>query len=890
VADIPSAIGRYEIISRLGQGGMGSLYLAKDPKIGRLVAIKLVRQEFDSPEARQRFAREAQSAGALRHPNIVTIFDVDEYAGLPYIAMEYVDGETLAEIVRRKAPLSITQRLQWIEELCGGLAYAHRQGIVHRDVKPANLMVDNEGALKILDFGLARREASKFTQTHTIIGTPNYMSPEQIRAGDVGPSSDIFAVGAVLYELLVYVEAFPGKVHQAMHKILHEEPKPISDVFPGIDPAIVTLLAHSMEKDPKRRFADLTLMRTEIAHVRQRLERRGDEGTPTILSPAPGHRSGSSPGHTPQSGVPGSGGSRRASSGTAHRATLQKKRAAQIDIHLAEARKLCDAGELDKARAEVEHALMFDPDHPLGLHLIDEIAAEEERLQIAQFVAAARAELQQGRLDAAEQIVAEALEIAPQSPEVVQLRETIDTARREIERARQVQDMLRRARTRFSEGSFEGAIRAVGELLAIDPNNSAARDLQARAHEALEARAHRAERDAAAQAAVTEARALFEKGDKDAAIATLEAFAPPHDLVSGFLASIREEHVAEALQDNALTDPLGMPPIRLPVASVPVESAVIGPPAPVRSPTPLYAGIAAAVVVVALIGWKVFDGDDGSAAPPAAPVAAATSPAPAAVVPPPAAVKPPPSLSAQPPQNQSDRDAMAAYKLLAAGRHAEAAKIAAQIARRDPKNENLKDLRAQIQTVAETEKQRAAAAAAASRAAPPPGAGPAPLVRGASPEKPAAPPGESASPSPAATDKPAASPLSAPPARVETVAPPAPPAPSAAEIERPAIEASIQEYAKALSSMNLPAVARVRRYTATEARNWENIFKQLSEYRLIVKVTGNPTVDGDRATVPVEEQFAQTAKKGGIQIFSQARKTEYKLEKIAGKWMLLPPS
>src|SRR5204862_1375541 len=146
----PTQIGRYEIVSRLGQGGMGSLYLAKDPKIGRLVAIKLVRADFDSPEARQRFAREAQSAGTLRHPNIVTIFDVDEFGGLPYIAMEYVDGETLSEVVRRKAPYPITKRLEWIEELCAGLAYAHRQGVVHRDIKPANLMLDTEGSLKTL--------------------------------------------------------------------------------------------------------------------------------------------------------------------------------------------------------------------------------------------------------------------------------------------------------------------------------------------------------------------------------------------------------------------------------------------------------------------------------------------------------------------------------------------------------------------------------------------------------------------------------------------------------------------------------------------------------------------------------------------------------------------
>lgn len=338
--------------------------------------------------------------------------------------------------------------------------------------------------------------------------------------------------------------------------------------------------------------------------------------------------------------------------------------------------------------------------------------------------------------------------------------------------------------------------------------------------------------------------------------------------MSGFLASLREEHVAEALQDRPPTDPLGMPPVR-----VPAESVVV-PQAATRSRMPRYAGIAAAAIAIAAIGWIALTGNDEPSAPPAQPASvAAANPAPAPVVPPPAVVTPPTSLAGQPPQNQSDRDAMAAYKLLASGRHAEAAKIAAQIARRDPKNENLKELRAQIQTVAETEKQRAAAAAAAVPAGPPP---PTASVEASPP---------AVTPVPATPLKP--EPAVLPPAPVATGPAPAPP--PAGEVERPAIEASIQEYAKAISNRDLPAVARVRRYTPAEAKNWENIFKQFSEYRLIVKVLGTPTVDGDRATISVEEQFAQTAKKGGIQVFSQARRTEYKLERIGGKWMLLPP-
>src|SRR5688572_15070692 len=256
----PTQIGRYEVVSRLGQGGMGSLYLAKDPKIGRLVAIKLVRQEFDNPEARQRFAREAQSAGTLRHPNIVTIFDVDTHEGLPFIAMEYIEGETLGELTRRKAPLAMSKRLRWIEELCAGLAYAHRQGVVHRDIKPANLMLDSEGTLKILDFGLARREATKFTQSHVIIGTPNYMSPEQIRGQNIDARSDIFAVGALFYEVLTYQEAFPGAVHQTMHKVLHEEPEPLDVYLPDLDPQVSKILARAIVKDRDGRYPDLLAM------------------------------------------------------------------------------------------------------------------------------------------------------------------------------------------------------------------------------------------------------------------------------------------------------------------------------------------------------------------------------------------------------------------------------------------------------------------------------------------------------------------------------------------------------------------------------------------------------------------------------------------------------
>ena len=152
---LPPAIGRYEIRERIGQGGMGALYLALDPAIDRLVALKLLR--IDSDEMRARFLREARSAGRLQHPHIVTVYDVGEHDGQPFIAMEYVQGETLGEIIRRRAPVPLSQKLSLMEDLCDGLNYAHGAGLVHRDIKPANLMVTNRAEdLKILDFGIAR--------------------------------------------------------------------------------------------------------------------------------------------------------------------------------------------------------------------------------------------------------------------------------------------------------------------------------------------------------------------------------------------------------------------------------------------------------------------------------------------------------------------------------------------------------------------------------------------------------------------------------------------------------------------------------------------------------------------------------------------------------------
>jgi eukaryotic-like serine/threonine-protein kinase len=205
VSATPTAIGKYQVVERVGQGGMGTLYLARDPALDRLVAIKVLSADYTNDELRARFSREARSVSRLSHPNIVTIFEYGDFAGQPYIAMEYIAGESVAELISRRAPVPLHSKLQMMEDLCAGMAYAHRAKIVHRDIKPPNLMISaGSGRIKILDFGIARSLESGSTRTTQVLGTPSYMSPEQAKGQSVDYRGDVFAIGAVFYELLAY--------------------------------------------------------------------------------------------------------------------------------------------------------------------------------------------------------------------------------------------------------------------------------------------------------------------------------------------------------------------------------------------------------------------------------------------------------------------------------------------------------------------------------------------------------------------------------------------------------------------------------------------------------------------------------------------------------------
>ena len=256
-------LGRYEVLNELGKGAMGVVYLAKDPVIGRLVAIKTIKtsqsddDDSESREFRERFVREAQTAGILSHPNIVTIHDIgeDTDSRASFIAMEYIEGRNLKSLITEKNKFSWDEIADLIAQIGETLDYAHRKGIIHRDIKPANIILTTDGKVKITDFGIAKVASSNLTTTGQFLGTPNYMSPEQVSGAPVDGRSDIFSLGVVLYELLTNRKPFQGDNLTAIsYKIVHEDFTPPAELSSEVPPEFNPIVARAMAKDPWNRY------------------------------------------------------------------------------------------------------------------------------------------------------------------------------------------------------------------------------------------------------------------------------------------------------------------------------------------------------------------------------------------------------------------------------------------------------------------------------------------------------------------------------------------------------------------------------------------------------------------------------------------------------------
>jgi eukaryotic-like serine/threonine-protein kinase len=515
---------------------MGSLYLARDPGLDRLVAIKLLKDDLqDDVALRERFIREARSVARLSHPNIVVVYDVGEDAGRPFMAMEFIEGDTLTKVLRQKPSLPVVRRLAFVEDLCAGLAHAHAAGIIHRDIKPDNVMFGRDGVLKILDFGIARLGNSGMTQEGMMMGTLNYMSPEQVTGRGVDHRTDIFAAGAVLYEAISLKQAFPGRGIDTgiLHRILNEGPVPLEQIVPGIDRELLGIVQRALERDPLQRYQDASVMRRDIIRVRRRLAEQSAAlfDSSQATTPAEAAR----PPTTDDSRR--SEGARRL-----HPERLAELRRQQVDEHLRFGEEAFARGDHDAALHHAERAATVDPDNRAAFDLIDRARFSIEARAVRQLLGKAQRLLSDGQLEDAAALANEASITFPDVQGAAELRnevrETLEKIATARARAERIASSLERARSSIDRGGYETALRAVYEVLSIDPDQSAARALEKEAKSRLQAQRELERVRRIAYDQLNLARGLAAEGRFDDAVDAASAVSPPSDTVRAAVADV----------------------------------------------------------------------------------------------------------------------------------------------------------------------------------------------------------------------------------------------------------------------------------------------------------------------------------------------------------------
>ena len=280
-------LGKYEIVEKIGVGGFGTVYRGRDPFIKRTVAVKTCQSEDE--EIKKRFFREAELSGNLHHRNITTIYDFGVQDGIPYIVQEYLTGEDLDKMIKRGDVIPLARKIEILMDVCEGLSYAHAAGIIHRDIKPSNIRILADGAVKIMDFGIAKsfQSESTLTQTGITLGTAAYLAPEQIRGEAVDPRTDIFSLGVLAYELLTGQKPFRGEhISTVLFKILNEKPDPVSKQNPDIPPSVDRAVEKAIEKAPPNRYESVAEFRKDLAAIVKQLPNATEVTGATQIRPA----------------------------------------------------------------------------------------------------------------------------------------------------------------------------------------------------------------------------------------------------------------------------------------------------------------------------------------------------------------------------------------------------------------------------------------------------------------------------------------------------------------------------------------------------------------------------------------------------------------------------
>lgn len=427
---VKKKIGKYEITGILGRGGMGVVYRAEDRRIGRLVAIKTLTEGFTGqPEMLERFYREAQ-AGILQHPNIVIVYDLGDEEGVPFIVMEYVDGEPLDKLISSGKQLHLVDKLSIIEQVCAALGYAHQRGVIHRDIKPANVIVQPDGQAKLVDFGIARVQSSKnesgLTRTGNVIGTVHYIAPERLKGQPFDGRSDIFSTGIMLYLLLAGQLPFTGEDLTVLQKLVNEPAPPLRTFLANYPPALDGILDRALAKDPAQRYSTAEEFAADLHGLAEQLKK------------------------------------------------------GQVAELFDDAERLTSEEQFGRAREVLLQLVRIDSQHTGARQLLGIVQQNLARLQLAeqvkQLVAEAQEALVSMRFPEAIGSLDQAIKLDPENAEVKSL---LGEARKQKERADKVAGLMTQADGLRERGDWTGAINLVEKALQLDEHNTGIRSIHA---------------------------------------------------------------------------------------------------------------------------------------------------------------------------------------------------------------------------------------------------------------------------------------------------------------------------------------------------------------------------------------------------------------------------
>ena len=457
-ADAPKKISKYDVVDLIGKGGMGVVYKAVDRALGRLVAIKVVNGAAEHSEL-GRFYREAQFTAGLRHPNIVVVYDLGDFEGRPYLVMEYLDGHSLESMLPTKT-ITMLQKISYVRQICSGLEYAHSRqpSIIHRDIKPANIVVLADGTVKIVDFGMARLVHSRHTRAGQLIGTLNYMSPEQIKGADLDARSDIFSTGVVLYQLLTSKLPFSGGgIAQTLKQIVGSPAPPLSQFIQGYSPALDHIIARALAKERDERYPSASEFSLDLLEVEEHLK-------------------------SSLFGEPITRAERLLRDGQLDRARQELLNVLQIDREHVRANQLMRqvVQAIAKQQGGQKEAVRPDNSNTGRAAVRDQgIAARTRMERLNHVLSRAERAYSAGDFEGASRAVDKAFELDPNAARAKSLNIQIAHKVAQHEQERRVQELLALARRRISERKFSDALEAVKKAERLNPAASGIRDLMA---------------------------------------------------------------------------------------------------------------------------------------------------------------------------------------------------------------------------------------------------------------------------------------------------------------------------------------------------------------------------------------------------------------------------